>query len=97
MKTILAAFAGSLLLSSVAMAKETTTAFRISGWHCEDCSEKTVDVVKQIKGVKDATVDFAGKKLTVVYDDEQTTTTDIGRAVTTLHYKSYPIEQAAAH
>ncbi len=63
------ALTGSLLLSTVALAKETTETFKISGWHCEGCAGRTADAVKHLQGVKDATANPESKTLTVVYDD----------------------------
>lgn len=81
------ALLGSLLLSTVALAKETTETFKISGWHCEGCAGRTADAVKHLQGVKDATADVAGKTLTVVYDDTKAKSADIESTITSLHYK----------
>ncbi len=87
MKLKLAAFAGAVLLSGVAMAAETTTAYTVSGWHCEGCSGRTVDALKKVKGVKNATADVDTKRLVVTYDDSQVKEQDIEKTVTSLHYK----------
>ncbi len=87
MKITLAAFVGALLLSGVAMAKDTTTAFMVSGWHCEGCSGKTVSALTKVKGVKDATADVETKRLVVTYDDTEVKEADIAKTVMSLHYK----------
>jgi mercuric transport protein len=70
-KTVLALaflFAGS----GVAFAKDATTTFAVSGWHCGGCSGKTEEALKKVKGVKSATASLDKKQVVVAYDDSQT-------------------------
>jgi copper chaperone CopZ len=87
MKITCVALAGALLLSTVALAKDTTETFKISGWHCEGCAGRTADAVKHLQGVKDATANAEGKTLTVVYDDTLAKSSDIESTIKSLHYK----------
>lgn len=85
--SIAAAFAGVLLLSASAMAKETTSTLKVSGWHCQSCAAKTENAVKGVKGVKSAKAEKKTDSITVTFDDEQATAADVEGAITALKYK----------
>lgn len=87
MKTIFATvFATVMLLSGSAIAKETTTTLKVSGWHCGGCGNRTAKAIKALDGVADATSDVESKTLTVTYDDEKTSTEAVEKAITALKY-----------
>lgn len=88
MKKLLAsAFAGVMLLSGTAVAKEATTTLKVSGWHCGGCGNRTAKVIKAIDGVKDAATDVENKTVTITYDDEKTNAEAFEKAITGLNYK----------
>ena len=85
--TILAAFAGAVLLSSAAFAKDASTTMKVGGWHCGGCAGKTETALKGVKGVKDAKADASAKTVTVTYDDAAATPADLEKAIVALNYK----------
>ena len=87
MKGSFVALAGAFLISGTAMAAQTTATIKVSGWHCESCSGKTVAAVKQVKGVKDASADPTAKTLTVTFEDSEVKQAQIERTIMELHYK----------
>lgn len=80
------AFAAVVLLSGSAIAAETTTTLKVSGWHCGGCGNRTAKAIKALDGVADATSDVKAKTLTVTYDDEKTNTDAVEEAITALKY-----------
>lgn len=87
MKIFLAsAFAAVMLFSGSALAKETTTTLKVSGWHCGGCGNRTAKAVKALDGVAEATADIETKTLTVTFDDEKTSGDVVEKAITALRY-----------
>jgi copper chaperone CopZ len=90
MKFAAGVFAAALAAASVSSAKETTATFKVSGWHCGGCANKTEKAVKAVKGVlaaKGEKGEAAAGTVTVTYDDAVAKTADIEGAITALHYK----------
>jgi Cu+-exporting ATPase len=52
---------------------EIKKSFSIKGMHCASCIRVTERALKKTQGVKEANVNLATEKATVVYDDKQTT------------------------
>ncbi len=87
MKTLVLSFAAVMALSLPALAKETTTTFKVSGWHCGGCGNKTEKALKGVSGVTAAKADREANSVTVTYDDGKTTVADLEKAVASIHYK----------
>lgn len=81
MKKLLSGFALAAVLSTAALAGQTTETVKVSGWHCAGCSAKTETALKGIKGVQSATADKATKTVKVTYDDAQVKRADIDKAI----------------
>ena len=57
----------SLSLISFLFAKDNTTYLKVNGMQCSySCADKVSNIVQNIDGVKDCSVDFAGGVATVV-------------------------------
>lgn len=88
MKRVIAgAFAGVVLFSGAAFAKEATTTLKVSGWHCGGCAGKTAKALKGIEGVKEANSDAEKKTVTVTFDDAKTNVGAFETAIAKLNYK----------
>jgi copper chaperone CopZ len=69
-------------LFSFLFAKDNTTYLRVDGMQCSySCAGKVSNIVQNIKGVKDCSVDFSKGVATVVYDDQKLGSKDIISAV----------------
>ncbi|PJE58254.1 MAG: cation-transporting ATPase PacS, partial [Candidatus Portnoybacteria bacterium CG10_big_fil_rev_8_21_14_0_10_36_7] len=66
------------------MKKET---FPISGMHCASCSLTVEKALKQVDGVKDATVNYASEKATIEYDESRAQVDELKKAVDSTGYK----------
>ncbi len=80
-KSLAFVFAAVLALGGTALAKEATSTFHVKGWHCSDCSRKTVKAVEHVKGVKIAEADRKAGTLTVTYDDAAVHPAQLEKAV----------------
>ncbi|MBW6462312.1 MAG: heavy metal translocating P-type ATPase [DPANN group archaeon] len=72
------------------MGKKTDI-FDISGMHCASCALTIENVLNNLDGVSEANVNFAVEKVTVNYDDEKTSITDITSKINKLGYKAKAI------
>jgi len=75
----------------------TTTTFTIVGMHCASCVARNERSLKKVKGVKDATVNFASHSATVEYDESLVTNKTLYEAVIRNGYKVLTEESAQAH
>jgi copper chaperone CopZ len=66
----LATVSAMALWAATASAKEVTQDFKVDGWNCQSCADKTVTEVRKVNGVKEAKADSKALTLTVTYDDE---------------------------
>lgn len=67
------------------MATVKVTA-RLEQLSCPSCADMITNVVKKIKGVKEAEVRYTTSKLLVTYDDEIATWDQVTETVTKLGY-----------
>lgn len=70
-----------------------TVTFPIIGMHCASCVTLNEGALKEVKGVADASVNFALKQATVTYDEAVTGVHDLHQAVHNMGYK-VPTHQA---
>jgi copper chaperone CopZ len=77
-----------LALAGAARAGDQTLNLKMSGWHSKGDAYKTEQVVKQVKGVKEASADPSRKTLTVVYDDKAATESEVMKAITNAGYSA---------
>jgi copper chaperone CopZ len=77
MRALLAA----LLLATAANAAEKSVSLKILGWHSKGDAFKTEEAVRGVKGVSGVQSDVPAKRLTVTFDDGQTTSAAILKAV----------------
>ena len=67
-----------ILVISIAYAGDNTTVLKVDGMMCSySCAGKVSNIVQNMKGVKDCSVDFDKGVATVVYDDEKVVEEDI--------------------
>jgi len=52
-----------------AMAADVNQSFKVEGWSCASCSQKTIAEVKKLEGIKEATANVEAGTLTVSFDD----------------------------
>lgn len=64
-----------------------TTNFKIVGMHCASCVVRNENSLKKLKGVKDASVNFATNKATVEYDEDQVSEMEMHKAIMKNGYK----------
>lgn len=64
-----------------------TTSFKIVGMHCASCVARNENSLKKLKGVKDASVNFATNKATVEYDEKQVSEMEMHEAIMKNGYK----------
>lgn len=69
------------LWASTLMAAEVKQDFKVAGWTCSSCSNKTISVVKKVEGVKEATADVDKGLLTVTFDDAKANPDGIQKAI----------------
>ena len=62
-------------------------ALTLAGMHCSSCAGLIERSLKKVKGVKEANVNFAAEKASVVYDETNATVLDLVKAVEKAGYK----------
>jgi Cu+-exporting ATPase len=67
------------------------TKLKIRGMHCASCANTIQEALKEVPGVKDATVNFAMEQATVVHDDAMTSPSPFVAAVKDAGYEATPI------
>ena len=72
----------SIAFFSFLFSKDNTAYLKVDGMQCSySCAGKVSNIVQNIKGVKDCSVDFSKGVATVVYDDQKLESKDIISAV----------------
>ena len=75
--------------------KETNKRVKLSltGMHCASCASLIERSLKKVNGVKEANVNFAAEKVSVVFDENQASIEDLALAVEKVGYKAAYQEQ----
>ncbi|HCS79286.1 TPA: heavy metal translocating P-type ATPase [Patescibacteria group bacterium] len=75
--------------------KETNKRIKLSltGMHCASCAGLIERSLKKVNGVKEANVNFAAEKASVVFDETQTSIDNLAEAVKKVGYKASYQEQ----
>lgn len=76
-----------LFLAGAANAAERSLSLQVEGWHSKGDSFKSEAAVRAVKGVKSAAGDFAGKRLTVVFDDAIASEAQLKKAIADAGFK----------
>ena len=71
----------ALALAVPGLAKDAAVTLDIIGMHCSACADTLQDALKEVKGVKQATVSFDKKEASVTYDSDQVKPEDLLKAV----------------
>lgn len=61
--------------------------FRVEGMHCGSCAVSTGMILKNLKGVKSARVDYDSCSAEVEYDDAEVGLVDMNQALEGLGYR----------
>jgi copper chaperone len=59
----------------------TTTTISVPEIHCDHCKASIEGALQPLEGVEDATVDIAGRTVTVSYEPAQVSETDLRAAI----------------
>lgn len=79
-----------LLPTSVSLAAETTTIFKVTGMYCDACQTKIQQALKKTDGVKSATVSLDKGMATVIYDNAKVKPDQIVQVIEKEGYKAEP-------
>lgn len=72
------------------MSKNETLSFHISGMHCASCASNIARGIKKIKGVSEASINYANEQASVVIDlNDKKVAQEIDKTVTSLGYKAH--------
>ncbi|HJZ88037.1 MAG TPA: heavy-metal-associated domain-containing protein [Polyangia bacterium] len=82
----------SLTAGGAAFAKDASTTFSVTGWHCGACSSKTEAALKKVKGVKKVDADTDKNTVTVAYDDSQTTVKALQDVIKSVGFEGKPVK-----
>jgi copper chaperone CopZ len=80
MQTALA-LAAALLVPPGARAAEKTETIKVVGWHSKGDAYKTEVSVRTVKGVSNASANYAQTTITVTYEDKQATRQQLEKAI----------------
>jgi copper chaperone CopZ len=83
----------AVLLTGIAMAKETTTQIKVSGMTCGACAVSVKAALTRTKGVKSADVNTAKGLATVVYDDNQVSERQLVDEINRTGFKAEPSKE----
>jgi copper chaperone CopZ len=86
-KTALA-LAAALFLPPAARAAEKTETIKVVGWHSKGDAYKTEVSVRAVKGVSNASADYARTVVIVTYDDQQATRQQLEKAIGAAGYSA---------
>jgi copper chaperone CopZ len=75
------ALAAALFVPPAARAAEQTVTIKVSGWHSKGDAYKTEVSVRAVKGVSNASADYAKTVIVVTYDDKQATRPQLDKAI----------------
>jgi Cu+-exporting ATPase len=73
---------------------EIKKTFSIEGMHCASCVNVLERALKKVPGIKEATVNLASEKATVLFDEEKVNDNQLSSAVANVGYKALLNEQA---
>src|ERR1035437_3299982 len=73
---------------------EIKKTFSIEGMHCASCVSVLERTLKKVPGVKEATVNLASEKATVLFDEEKVNDNQLSSAVSNVGYKALLNEEA---
>ena len=73
------------------------TKLKIEGMHCASCAKTIQEALKEVPGVKDATVNFAMEQATVTHDDSAPSSAPFVAAVKDAGYTAKPIVKKSSH
>ena len=79
---------GVLLFAGLARAAEKTETIKVSGWHSKGDAYKTEAALRAVKGVSNASADFAKGAVTVTYEDSQASRQRLEKAVADAGYSA---------
>jgi len=88
MKRIALALAAAFLFSLAALAAEKTVTYKVAGWRSKGDAYKTEVSVRSVKGVSNASADFAQKTLAVTYDEAQASAKQLEKAIADAGYSA---------
>ena len=86
MKTRTCLTLAALLLAPIAGAAEKTKTIKVAGWHSKGDAYKTEAALRAVKGVSNASSDFAKASVTVTYEDTQASRQRLEKAVADAGY-----------
>jgi len=75
------ALAAALFFPVGARAAEKTLTFKVVGWHSKGDAYKTEVSVRSVKGVSNASANFAETTLAVTYEDTQASRQQLEKAI----------------
>ena len=75
------ALAAALSLAPAVHAAEKTVTIKVMGWHSKGDAYKTEVAVRAVKGVSNASADYARTIIVVTYDDQQVTPQQLDKAI----------------
>ena len=75
------ALAAALSVPPAARAADKTETITVVGWHSKGDAYKTEVAVRAVKGVSNASADYARTVIVVTYDDKQATRQQLDKAV----------------
>ena len=79
---------GVLLCAGLLRAAEKTETIKVSGWHSKGDAYKTEAALRAVKGVSNASADFAKGAVTVTYEDTQASRQRLEKAVADAGYSA---------
>ena len=75
------ALAAALFVPPAVRAAEKTETIKIAGWHSKGDAYKTEVSVRAVKGVSNASADYAKTVIVVTYDDKQASRQQVDKAI----------------
>ncbi|TMB06768.1 MAG: heavy-metal-associated domain-containing protein [Deltaproteobacteria bacterium] len=75
------ALAVALFVPPAARAAEKTETIKVVGWHSKGDAYKTEISVRAVKGVSNASADYARTAIVVTYEDTQATRQQLEKAI----------------
>ena len=87
-KRIALGLALALLLPLAARAAEKSVTFKVAGWHSKGDAYKTEVAVRSVKGVSNASANFAQMTLAVTYEDSLASRQQLEKAIADAGYST---------
>jgi periplasmic mercuric ion binding protein len=88
MKTRTAVAVVALLVAPIVSAAEKTETIKVAGWHSKGDAYKTEAALRAVKGVSNASADFAKGAVSVTYEDTQASRQRLEKAVADAGYSA---------